>query len=87
VREGADVKTVPACLSVFRIGPDGKLELVHKYDVDTRDQIVFWMEWSVARGVRWVSGCDHMMRPVLRDRGSRRITISMYWSRFEQIGV
>jgi hypothetical protein len=26
VRDGAGVKTVPACLSVFRIGPDGKLE-------------------------------------------------------------
>jgi 6-phosphogluconolactonase len=43
VRDGAGVKTVPACLSVFRIGPDGKLEFVRKYDVDTRDQIIFWM--------------------------------------------
>ena len=43
VREGAGVKTVPACLSVFRISPDGKLEFVRKYDVDTRDQIMFWM--------------------------------------------
>src|ERR1700681_79327 len=42
-REGAGVKTVPACLSVFRISPDGKLEFVRKYDVDTRDQIMFWM--------------------------------------------
>ena len=43
VREGAGVKTVPACLSVFRISPDGKLEFVRKYGVDTRDQIMFWM--------------------------------------------
>ena len=43
VRDGAGVKTVPACLSVFRIGPDGTLEFVRKYDVDTRDKIMFWM--------------------------------------------
>jgi 6-phosphogluconolactonase len=43
VRDGVGVKIVPACLSVFRIGPDGRLEFVRKYDVDTRDQIMFWM--------------------------------------------
>jgi 6-phosphogluconolactonase len=43
VRDGGDVKTVPACLSVFRIGADGQLDFVRKYDVDTRDQIMFWM--------------------------------------------
>jgi 6-phosphogluconolactonase len=43
VRDGAGVKTVPACLSVFRIGNDGKLGFVRKYDVDTRDKIMFWM--------------------------------------------
>jgi 6-phosphogluconolactonase len=43
VRDGAGVTTVPACLSVFRIGPDGKLDFVRKYDVDTRDKIMFWM--------------------------------------------
>lgn len=43
VRDGANVKTVPACLSVFRILRDGTLEFVRKYDVDTRDQILFWM--------------------------------------------
>ena len=42
-RDGAGVKTVPACLSVFRVGPDGKLDFVRKYDVDTRDKIMFWM--------------------------------------------
>ena len=42
-RDGAEVNTVPACLSVFRIGPDGTLGFVRKYDVDTRDKIMFWM--------------------------------------------
>ena len=42
-RDGAEVNTVPACLSVFRIGPDGTLGFVRKYDVDTRDTIMFWM--------------------------------------------
>jgi 6-phosphogluconolactonase (cycloisomerase 2 family) len=35
VREGANVRNLPACLSVFRIGNDGKLDFVRKYDVDT----------------------------------------------------
>ncbi len=43
VRNGAGVELVPACLSVFRIGPDGKLDFVRKYDVDTGDKIMFWM--------------------------------------------
>jgi 6-phosphogluconolactonase len=43
VREGAGVKTVPAGLSVFRIGADGKLDFVRKYDVDTGDKVMFWM--------------------------------------------
>ena len=42
-RDGAGVNTVPACLSVFRISPDGTLGFVRKYDVDTRDKIMFWM--------------------------------------------
>ena len=43
VRDGASVRTVPACLSVFRIGADGKLDYVRKYDVDVGDRIMFWM--------------------------------------------
>ena len=35
VREGSEVKTVSAALSVFRVADDGKLEFVRKYDVDT----------------------------------------------------
>jgi hypothetical protein len=30
-------------LSVFRIGTDGRLDFVRKYDVDVGDQQMFWM--------------------------------------------
>ena len=43
VRDGASGRTVPACLSVFRIEADGQLDYVRKYDVDVGDRIMFWM--------------------------------------------
>src|SRR5690349_7644891 len=43
VREGDAVKTVPAGLSVFRIGDDGKLTFARKYDIDVGDKTMFWM--------------------------------------------
>jgi 6-phosphogluconolactonase (cycloisomerase 2 family) len=43
VREGDTVKTVPAGLSVFRIGDDGKLTFARGYDVDVGDKTMFWM--------------------------------------------
>jgi 6-phosphogluconolactonase (cycloisomerase 2 family) len=43
VRDGDAVKTLPAGLSVFRIGDDGKLTFVRKYDVDVGDKLMFWM--------------------------------------------
>jgi 6-phosphogluconolactonase len=43
VRDGDTVKTLPAGLSVFRIGDDGKLTFVRKYDVDVGDKLMFWM--------------------------------------------
>ena len=43
VRDGDAVKTVPAGLSVFRIGDDGKLTFVREYDVDVGDKMMFWM--------------------------------------------
>jgi 6-phosphogluconolactonase len=43
VREGDAIREVPACLSVFRIGEDGKLDFVRKYDVETGDKQMFWM--------------------------------------------
>jgi 6-phosphogluconolactonase (cycloisomerase 2 family) len=38
-----DGSFVPACLSVFRIGDDGKLTYVRKYDVEVGDHQMFWM--------------------------------------------
>jgi 6-phosphogluconolactonase len=43
VRDGDAVKTVPAGLSVFRIGDDGKLTFARKYDVEVGDKTMFWM--------------------------------------------
>jgi 6-phosphogluconolactonase len=43
VRDGDGVKTVPAGLSVFRIGDDGKLTFARKYDVDVGEKTMFWM--------------------------------------------
>ena len=43
VREGDTVKTVPAGLSVFRIGADGTLTFVRKYDIEVGDKTMFWM--------------------------------------------
>ncbi len=35
---------IPAALSVFRVGQDGKLTFVRKYDVDTGTNLTQW--WS-----------------------------------------
>ena len=43
VRDGDAIKTLPAGLSVFRIGDDGKLAFARKYDVDVGDKTMFWM--------------------------------------------
>jgi len=43
VRDGDKVRTVPAGLSVFRIGADGKLEFARKYDIDVGKTLMFWM--------------------------------------------
>jgi 6-phosphogluconolactonase len=43
VREGDAVKTIRAGLSVLRIGDDGTLTFVRKYDVDVGDKTMFWM--------------------------------------------
>jgi 6-phosphogluconolactonase len=42
VREGGVIRNVPACLSLFRIADDGKLDFVRRYDVDVGDQQMFW---------------------------------------------
>src|SRR5262249_32105485 len=43
VRDGDTVKTIPAGLSVFRIGDDGKLTFARKYDIEVGDKTMFWM--------------------------------------------
>src|SRR5262249_6882457 len=40
---GANAKTIPASLAVFRVRGDGKLDYVRKYDVDTSGGSLFWM--------------------------------------------
>jgi len=43
VREGSEIKTVPAAIGMFRIGGDGKLEFVRNYDIDaTASKQQFW---------------------------------------------
>src|SRR5439155_1238798 len=43
VRDGDAVRTTPAGLSAFRIGDDGKLTFVRKYDIDVGGKTMFWM--------------------------------------------
>lgn len=43
VRDGDATRLVPACLSVFRIGADGKLDFMRKYDVEVGSRQMFWM--------------------------------------------
>jgi hypothetical protein len=49
VREGGTVKTLTAGISVMRVGGDGKLEFVRKYDVDVGSKQQFWSEGAVIR--------------------------------------
>jgi 6-phosphogluconolactonase len=43
VRDGAGASTVPATLAIFRVGGDGKLSFVRKYDVETgASKSLFW---------------------------------------------
>ena len=41
-----DGSFVPACLSVFRIGDDGRLDFVRKYDVEVGDRRCSGWAWS-----------------------------------------
>jgi 6-phosphogluconolactonase (cycloisomerase 2 family) len=43
VRDGATVRNVPACLSLFHIAGDGKLDFVRKYDIDVGQRTMWWM--------------------------------------------
>jgi hypothetical protein len=43
VREGSRIGTLTAGLMVYRIGDDGRLDFVRKYDVEATSQIQqFW---------------------------------------------
>jgi 6-phosphogluconolactonase (cycloisomerase 2 family) len=42
VREGGKVVDVPAGLSVFKVGADGKLDFVRKYDLDLGGYLQWW---------------------------------------------
>jgi hypothetical protein len=42
VREGGKVVAVPAGLSVFRVGADGKLDFARKYDLDVGTYTQWW---------------------------------------------
>jgi 6-phosphogluconolactonase len=43
VRDGSSIVSVLACLSVFRVGDDGTLDFVRKYDVETSGKFQWWM--------------------------------------------
>ena len=67
------MRSVPACLSLFRIGNDGKLTFVRKYDVDVGNNTMFWMGMVPLRAWRFEEA------PVTRaHESSGRRT---YWSR------
>ena len=43
VRTEKGVSVLPACLSVFRVGSDGKLDFARKYDIETGGtRTLFW---------------------------------------------
>jgi 6-phosphogluconolactonase len=43
VRDGDAIRAIPARLSVFRIGDDGRLDFARAYDVDVGKQTMWWM--------------------------------------------
>jgi 6-phosphogluconolactonase (cycloisomerase 2 family) len=43
VKDGAQLREVPCCLSVFRVDDDGKLDFVRKYDIEIGGRTMWWM--------------------------------------------
>lgn len=43
VRDSTGIKVVPAALSVFRVGKDGRLDFVRRFEVPTNGEIHYWM--------------------------------------------
>ena len=44
VEDGNELKSVDANFSLFRIGQDGRLEFIRKYDVNANDKWLLWMD-------------------------------------------
>jgi 6-phosphogluconolactonase (cycloisomerase 2 family) len=42
MRDGAGFKTIPANISTFRVGQDGKLAFANNYEIDTGGELQFW---------------------------------------------
>ena len=43
VRDGTSIVSVPACLSVFRVGDDGTLDFGRTYNVETSGKFQWWI--------------------------------------------
>lgn len=43
VQQGGSVTNVSPSLAVFRVGEDGRLDYVQKYDIDVGEETMFWM--------------------------------------------
>jgi hypothetical protein len=50
VRDATGIRKVPACLSVFRIADDGRLQFERSYEVDVGDKTMFWMGMVTLHG-------------------------------------
>ena len=42
IRQDGKVVTIPAGMTVFKVGADGKLDLVRKYDLDVGKLTQWW---------------------------------------------
>jgi len=42
MRDGVDLKTIPANVATFRIGGDGKLTFANSYEIETKGDTQFW---------------------------------------------
>jgi 6-phosphogluconolactonase len=68
VRDGDDVKTVPAGLTVFRMGDDGKLTFARKYDIDVGNKRCSGWEWSRCKPPTGfeLAAQQHLAQPPIR---------------------
>ena len=59
LRQGNNIGTLTAGLSVYRIGSDGKPDFVRKYGVETGSQTRLWSVWYGHSGL---AGPDRAIR-------------------------